>query len=131
MPNDANRSKQHKAALQAYIDGLNARDADAVIALFAPDAEIEDPVGTPIKRGAEIAAWFRGAVQVEPHLELVAPIRGSHADSAAMAFTVTTTRASGRFQTQSIDVAYFDANGLIRRFEGHWGPDDRVRLDDT
>jgi ketosteroid isomerase-like protein len=52
---------QMKAVLEAYIAGLNARDADAVLALFAPDAEIEDPVGTPVRRGPELDAWFRGA----------------------------------------------------------------------
>jgi steroid delta-isomerase len=128
---DAPRADAHyKAALQAYLDGLNARDADAVIALFAPDAVIEDPVGTPPKRGEAIAAWFRGAVQVEPLLELSAPIRGSHGASAAMAFTVTTTRKNGRFRTASVDVAYFNEDGLIERFEGHWGPSDRVELAD-
>ena len=119
---DAPRADAHyKAVLQAYIDGLNARDADAVI---------EDPVGTPPKRGEAIDAWFRGAVQVEPLLELSAPIRGSHGASAAMAFTVTTTRKNGRFRTASVDVAYFNEDGLIERFEGHWGPSDRVELAD-
>ena len=89
MADEPHADAHYKAALHAYIDGLNARDADAVIALFAPDAVIEDPFGTPPKQGEEIAAWFRGAVQVEPHLELSAPIRGSHGASAAMAFTVT------------------------------------------
>lgn len=131
MQHDATAAAQRRAALEAYIAALNARDADAVIALFAPDAEIEDPVGTPLKRGAEIAAWFRSAVEVEPHLELAAPIRGSHGTSAAMTFRVTTRRASGRYQTQSTDVVYFDANGLIRRLEGHWGPEDRVRIGDA
>jgi len=121
---------QMKAALEAYIAGLNARDADAVLALFADDAEIEDPVGTRVIRGAEIEAWFRGAVQVEPQLELEAPIRGSHGDSAAMAFTVSTRRKNGRFVTRSLDVAHFDADGRIRRLEGYWGPADRRRVDE-
>jgi len=126
MPSEADM----KAALQAYVDGLNDRDADAVLALFAPDAEIEDPVGTPVKRGKDVEAWFRGAVQTEPRLEIVAPIRGSHGHSAAMAFTVTTTRKNGRFTTNSVDVATFDDDGKIVRFEGYWGPDDRRKVDD-
>lgn len=119
---------QMKAALQAYLDGLNARDADAVLALFAPDAEIEDPVGSPIKRGAEIEAWFRGAVKVEPKLELCAPIRGSHSDAAVMTFTVESLRGGTRYRTHSTDVARFDARGRITRLEGYWGPGDRQEL---
>jgi steroid delta-isomerase len=120
-----------RAVLEAYIAGLNACDAQAVLALFAPDAEIEDPVGTPVRRGSELDAWFRGAVRVEPHLELEAPIRTSHGNSAAMAFTVSTRRANGRFRTRSIDVVHFDDDGRIRRLEGYWGPDDRLRVGDA
>lgn len=122
------RSEQMKAVLQRYVDGLNACDADAVLALFAPDAEIEDPVGTPVRRGAEIEAWFRAAVETEPRLELSAPIRGSRANAAAMAFTVTSTRDGQQFQTQSIDVMRFDDEGRIVRLDGYWGSDDRRRV---
>lgn len=113
-----------KAALQAYVDGLNAGDADAVIALFAPDAEIEDPVGTPPKRGREIERWFRRAVEMRARLELAGPIRGSHGRSAAMAFTVT-TRFEGQLRvTRSIDAVTLDDAGRIARLEGYWGTDD-------
>ena len=113
-----------KAALQAYVDGLNAGDADAVIALFAPEAEIEDPVGTPPKRGCEIERWFRRAVEMRARLELAGPIRGSHGGAAAMAFTVT-TRFEGQLRaTRSIDAVRFDEAGRITRLEGYWGPED-------
>lgn len=122
--------QQMKAALEAYVDGLNACDADAVLALFSADAEIEDPVGTPVKRGDEIEVWFRAAVRTQPRLEIVAPIRGSHGNAAAVPFTVTSKRKNGTFQTNSLDVAHFDEDGRIVRFEGYWGPDDRVRIGD-
>jgi len=113
-----------KAALKAYVDGLNAGDADAVIALFAPDAEIEDPVGTPVKRGSEIEAWFRRAVEMRARLELAGPIRGSHGRAAAMAFTVTTRFEGQVIATRSVDAVRFDDAGRITRLEGYWGPDD-------
>lgn len=113
-----------KGVLKAYVDGLNAGDAEAVIALFAPEAVIEDPVGSPEKRGAEIAAWFRGAVKMRARLELATPIRGSHGMAAAMAFTVT-TRFDGQIRrTRSLDTVRFDERGRILRLEGFWGPED-------
>ncbi len=36
-----------KAAMQAYIDAFNSGSADAVVALYAEDATVEDPVGSP------------------------------------------------------------------------------------
>lgn len=119
-----------KAVLKAYVDGLNAGDADAVIALFAPEAVIEDPVGTPEKRGPEIAAWFRRAAEMRARLELSTPIRGSHGLAAAMAFTVT-TRFDGKLRTtRSLDTVRLDEQGRIVRLEGYWGPEDvEVRAD--
>ena len=78
----------------------------------------------PVKRGREIETWFRRAVEVRARLELAGPIRGSHGDAAAMAFTVT-TRFEGRIvATRSVDAVRFDAEGRIVRLEGYWGPED-------
>ena len=84
-----------KAALQAYVDGINAGDAEAVTALFAEDATIEDPVGTPAKRGPEIAAWFADTIAYRTRITPVAPVRGSHGEEAALAFDVEFSPPSG------------------------------------
>lgn len=110
--------------MQAYVDGLNRGDAEAVIALFAADAVIEDPVGTPPKRGREIRDWFYQAAAMKARLMLATPIRGSHGNAAAMAFTVTTEWEGRRVAIRSLDVCTFDAEGRITRLEGYWGPDD-------
>lgn len=114
-----------KAALQAYVDRTNAGDAPGLVALFAPDAVIEDPVGTPSRRGGEIAAWFADSVAFGARITLVAPIRGSHANEAAMAFDVEfTPPGSPRLRIRSVDVCKFDEAGLITSLRAFWGPDD-------
>lgn len=113
-----------KAAMQAYVDGLNRGDAEAVIALFAADAVIEDPIGTPLKSGAEIRDWFHQAVAVKARLELDAPIRGSHGNAAAMAFTLSMEVDGRRVRIRSLDACTFDADGLITELKAYWGPDD-------
>ena len=35
-----------EAAVHAYVRALNASDLDAIVALYAEDATVEDPVGT-------------------------------------------------------------------------------------
>jgi steroid delta-isomerase len=113
-----------KAAVQAYIDGFNAGDADAIMALFAADAVIEDPVGSTLKSRSEFEAFIRQGVAFGARLALAAPIRGSHGNHAAMAFTVTFVQAGRRVVTDSVDVMTFDAAGKIIRMEGYWGPSD-------
>jgi steroid Delta-isomerase len=118
------RQSDMKAALQAYIDGFNADDADAIMALFAEDAVIEDPVGSPLKSRAEFDAFIRRGVEFGARLALAAPIRGSHGNHAAMVFTVTFVQGGVRYTTNSTDVMAFDATGKIIRMDGYWGPSD-------
>jgi steroid Delta-isomerase len=113
-----------KAALQAYIDGFNAGDPDAIMALFADDAVIEDPVVSPLKSRAEFEAFIRQGVRFGAHLALAAPIRGSHGNHAAMVFTVTFVQNGVGYTTNSTDVMTFDVAGKIIRMEGYWGPGD-------
>lgn len=49
------------AAAQAYVDAVNARDLDALVASFAADAEIVD-VGRSIRGHDAIRAWADGEV---------------------------------------------------------------------
>jgi len=114
-----------KAAMQAYVDRTNAGDAEGLIALFAPDAYMEDPVGTPLKYRDEMAAFFRDGVIYGAHIVLDGPIRGSHANEAAMSFEVRFTPPnSPRMLIRSLDVCTFNQDGLITSLRAFWGPDD-------
>jgi steroid delta-isomerase len=113
-----------KAAVQAYVDRFNAKDADGIMDLFAANAVIEDPVGSPLKSRAEFAEFVRRGVEFGASLNLSAPIRGSHGNFAAMVFTVTFTQGGKRITTNSADVMEFDDSGKIIAMKGFWGPDD-------
>lgn len=121
MPDES----QMKQAMQAYIDHFNAADPEAVAALYAEDATVEDPVGSEPKRGREaILEFYRMAVQTGAKLSLAAPIRASHADAAAMAFDVNLQMPEGRSLIRVIDVMRFDEAGRFRSMEAYWGPSD-------
>ena len=113
-----------KAAVQAYINRFNAGDTDGIMDLFADNCMIEDPVGSPLKSRAEWDAFIRQGVEFGASLALAAPIRGSHANYAAMVFTVTFTQGGKRITTNSADVMEFDVKGKIVAMKGFWGPDD-------
>lgn len=109
-----------KATLQEYVDALNRGDLDAVMALYDDEATVEDPVGTPVRKGhAEIAALYQQALDAGFKLKLVAPIRASHGDAAAMAFDST-----GSVTVRVIDVMRFNPDGKIRSMQAFWGPGD-------
>lgn len=114
---------QMKQVLQSYVDGFAAGDAASVAALFADDAVLEDPVGTPPVRGrAAIEEFYANAVAAGSKLILEGPIRGSHGNGAAMAFTVEVPSMGLRIR--AIDVMTFDDDGKVIEMKAYWGPDD-------
>lgn len=120
-----NDESRMKAAMQAYIDAFNAGDADAIAALYADDATVEDPVGSEVKQGREaITAFYRMAVETGARLSLAAPVRASHSNAAAMAFDVHLTMPEGQSVIRVIDVMTFDEAGRFQSMQAYWGPSD-------
>jgi steroid delta-isomerase len=118
-------AQARRAAMQAYVDRINAGDAAGICALFAPDAVIEDPVGSEPKREDAIRAWFADTVAFGTRIDPVAPIRGSHGDACALAFDVTfTPPGTDRLRIRSVDVCTFDDEVRITSLKGYWGPED-------
>lgn len=110
-----------KAAMQAYIDAFNSGSAEGVAALYAEGATVEDPVGTPPKQGrAAILEFYRSSIATGAKLSLDAPIRGSHGDSAAMAFSARI----GPVTVRVIDVMTFDEAGRFTSMKAYFAPDD-------
>lgn len=124
MPNE----QQMKQAMQAYIDRFNADDVEGVVGLYAKNATVEDPVGTPLKSGeAAIREFYKYAMTTGARLALAAPIRGSHGNSAAMAFDVNLKYQGTQMVIRVIDVMTFDGEGKFASMRAYWGPSDMVK----
>jgi steroid Delta-isomerase len=120
---------QMKQAMQAYVDHFNRGDHAAIAALYANDATVEDPVGSPVKEGREaIAAFYKMAVATGARLKLAAPIRGSHGNAAAMAFDVQLNMPEGEAVIRVIDVMTFNDAGLFLSMKAYWNRNDMVVL---
>ena len=64
------------------------------------------------------------AVATGAKLKLAAPIRGSHGNSAAMAFDVQLNMPQGPALIRVIDTFKFDAHGKFTSMRAFWGPSD-------
>ncbi len=118
-----------KQAMQAYIDAFNRSDAEGVIALYAENATVEDPVGKePMAGIAKIADFYRMAIKTGAKLALAAPIRASHGNSAAMAFDVKLNMPQGPALIRVIDVMTFNEQGKFTSMHAYWGPSDMEGL---
>lgn len=124
MPSEA----QMKQAMQAYLDRYNQDDLEGVVGLYADDATVEDPVGTPVKSGkAAIREFYKFAMTTGARLSAAAPIRASHGNSAAMAFDVKLNYQGSRMTIRVIDVMTFDDAGKFSSMRAYWGPSDMIK----
>lgn len=114
-------NEQMIAAVHAYVDGFAREDAAAVVALFAEDAVVEDPVGGEIRRGrAEFAEFFAGTVGSGAKLTLDGPIRLGP-DYAAFPFHVDLIWDGTRMRIDVIDVFRFASSGKISHMQAFFG----------
>jgi steroid delta-isomerase len=129
----SDQQQKMKQAMQAYIDAFNRVDPDGIVALYADDAPVEDPVGSPLKSGRKaIAEFYAYAIKSGAKLKLAAPIRGSHGNSAAMAFDVELNMPhkdgagdkTARAVIRVIDVMTFNDDGKFTSMRAFWGPSD-------
>ena len=113
-------------AMQAYIDEFNAQNLAGIVDLYAEDATIEDPVGSPVISGRQaITAFYETALQTGARLRLSAPIRTSHGDAAAMAFEVALELPQqGSTVIHAIDVMTFNEASEFTSMKAYWGPGD-------
>lgn len=108
--------------VEAYVAAFEAGDASAVVALYAPEATVEDPVGAPLVRGApEILAFYERAMSMDLRLERTGPVRVA-GDSAAFPFRIHYPPALGSRLTDVIDTFRFDSEGRILEMRAFWGP---------
>lgn len=114
---------EHKiATVQAYIDGFARADAAMIADLFADDATVEDPIGTPIRRGkAEIREFYTYSTSTGARLELLGDPRCA-GDSVAFAFAVKLEHEGQRSVIEVIDTFRFDDAGKVVEMRAFWGP---------
>ena len=131
-----NSVQNMQAAVQAYFDLFNAQDAGGIADLYAEDATVTDPVGTPEKSGkAAILSFYEMAVKNGAKLTRSGETRIA-GNSAAFAFTVTVGAMTnvdadiavavelpkGGMRIDVIDTFVFNDDGKVVEMKAYWGP---------
>jgi steroid Delta-isomerase len=110
-----------RRVLQCYVDAMTRGDCDAIMALYADDATVEDPVGSDPRRGrAAIADLYRNAAGTV-RLELDGRVRVA-ANCAAAPMLGRPTGLEGMV-VEIVDVMTFNDEGLITSMRAYWSPD--------
>ncbi|MGH8833011.1 MAG: nuclear transport factor 2 family protein [Polaromonas sp.] len=114
-----------QAAVHAYVQALNAGDLDAIVALYAEDAVVEDPVGSAPQRGlAQIRDFYAASLRLKLEVELDGRVRMAGRE-AAFAFSVSFVFDGQRTTISPIDTFRFDDAGRIVQMRAYFGPGNR------
>lgn len=108
--------------VDSYLQALQKQDLNAILALYAEDATVEDPVGSNNMRGRiAIEEFYRGAVAQPIVAQLTGPLRIA-GDAVAFPFKASIEGPDGRFETTIIDVFRTNEAGKIAAMQAFWGP---------
>lgn len=109
-------------AVHRYVEAFDKSDAEMAADIFANDATVEDPIGSPLKEGREaILDFYTGAMASGAKLILQEPVRVG-ADHAAFAFQVQMEMNGNAMTIDVIDTFRFDDNGKVTQMKAFWGP---------
>jgi steroid Delta-isomerase len=109
---------------EQYAAAWSRLDIDAVLALFASDAVVHDPVDGPALEGHDaIRDYFSRGRDFVRAVRLIGPVRVSRdCRHAAACIEVEEELADGIKVLEAIDVWSFDDDGHISTMNAYFGP---------
>jgi steroid delta-isomerase len=120
MPANADRIRQ---VVDDYVRLVGSGTADEIVALYAEDATVEDPVGSEVRTGhAAIREFYATLDGLEQETRLLAlRVAGSE---AAFHFEVITRADGATYTLAPFDVMVFDDDGRITGMRAYWADTD-------
>lgn len=109
--------------VEKYMSALNAQDLNGIVALYAEDATVEDPIGTPMITGKNAIREFYGkATNIKLNVTPLGDVRIA-GDFAAFPFAISLPCETGQMRIEVIDTFKFNEQGLITEMKAYWGED--------
>lgn len=111
-----------EAAVHAYIAAFEAGSADDVATLYAQDATVEDPVGSPLHHGREaVRAFYAESMKTGAKLKLEGPVRVA-GEYAVFPFSVNLNYDGSAKRIDVIDTFRFNEADEVVEMRAFWGP---------
>ncbi len=108
--------------VNGYFEAFDKGSADAVVALFADGATVEDPVGSKVRTGADgLLKFYSGAMSMQCKITPTGPARIVE-NEAAFPFHGVVQLPDKTMEFDCIDVMTFNDDGKILTMRAFWGP---------
>ncbi|MEY4952960.1 MAG: hypothetical protein RL299_1384 [Pseudomonadota bacterium] len=111
-----------EAAVHTYVEAFDKQDPALAASIFADDAVIDDPIGSPPKVGkAAILQFYTESMATGAKLVLQGPVRVATAH-AAFAMQVRLNWGGKDMAIDVIDTFAFDDAGKVKQMQAFFGP---------
>ncbi len=108
--------------VKKYITAINTDNIELIKEIYADNATVEDPVGSPQKEGIDaIVSFYNSFFGTGVKLELVGSVRCA-GNAAAFPFHA----AMGPTKLEVIDVFEFNNEGKVVSMKAYWGMENRI-----
>jgi steroid Delta-isomerase len=113
---------QIRKLYERYPDMVTKGDVDGIVALYADDATIEDPIGSPLHRGTEAIRAFYKAAAGTVTMKRVGPVHVAGREAATPLLVLI--GPEGKKQALDIiSVMAFNDDGKIASMRAFWSFD--------
>ena len=122
-----------RATVDAYCAAFSSGDRAGYVGLFADEAWIEDPIGSPRLTGPEaIGGFFDQSSSLAESIELrrTGPVRAAVGEGA-FPMQARPNIGGTTFVVDIIDVMTFDDAGKITTMRAYWDPAEMRPADDA
>jgi steroid delta-isomerase len=110
-----------RARIVEYVDAVNARDPQAIAALFSEDAVQADPASNPPNVGrAAIAAFFKAGIGASETWTFTATAVHTCARNVAIDFEISLVTGGSTMTIDGIEVFAADDDGLFTSVHAYW-----------
>lgn len=118
-------AREIRDVIEQYVKLVGSGPTEEIVALYAPDAVVEDPIGTEPKQGHDAIREFYDVIaSLERETSLAPETVRIAGNQAAFLFTLVTKAGGQRMTLSPIDVMEFDDAGRITRMRAYWGTGD-------
>lgn len=116
--------EDRQATVERYFAAISSLDADALVEVFAPDGQMQDPVGSRPIEGEEGLRRFMASITDNFAAMVLTPDETFHAGGeVAVRWTGRGRSKQGvEVEYAGIDVFSFDEQDRVALMKGYWDP---------
>ncbi|MGX7730393.1 nuclear transport factor 2 family protein [Rhodococcus sp. 2H158] len=112
-----------RATVESYIRSVAKGTTDEVLALYAPGATVEDPIGTDVRTTEASLREFYSMIEPLAQTGELLTLKIA-AGNAAFLFRLTTHLDAQDLVMEVIDVMTFDDDARITSMKAYWSQED-------